>query len=120
MDDMIYPDYQMYTDELTCEFYDGSPERYPFTVEEKFDIMMVNKADLTQTFPGDTYVLWGSRMMRVPLQKLQERLEKVYADSAQPQDLKYVLYSAHDIQLANLIKFMAFSEFNYLEISFCD
>jgi len=57
-------------------------------------------------------------MMRGPLAKLSERLEKVYSGTANQKDLKYLLYSAHDIQLASLFIFLDFTDFEYLKIDF--
>eukprot|EP00349_Pseudokeronopsis_sp_Brazil_P000538 CAMPEP_0202965252 /NCGR_PEP_ID=MMETSP1396-20130829/9292_1 /ASSEMBLY_ACC=CAM_ASM_000872 /TAXON_ID= /ORGANISM="Pseudokeronopsis sp., Strain Brazil" /LENGTH=65 /DNA_ID=CAMNT_0049687911 /DNA_START=892 /DNA_END=1089 /DNA_ORIENTATION=- len=54
----------------------------------------------------------------MPLEKLAERLQKVYTGEDKWEDLKYVLYSAHDIQIANLVEFLNFADFDYLEVSF--
>ena len=49
--------------------------------------------------------LWVTKMLRRPIQTLQDTVQKIITRTVSKNDLKYLIHSAHDTQLLNLWEF---------------
>jgi len=103
---------------LVCEAFEGAPVRYNFTAFEWEMVVLLNKPVLIDTFTDYARKLMDTRLMRMPLSALHTRLQTVFGPTDPKDDLRYVLYSAHDTQIANLLEFMNFTDFHYIAVPF--
>jgi len=84
------------SDELVCESFEGDPPRYDFSQHEWDTIILANKPVLIETFDFNTRKLLVTRLFRYPIAEMKKRIENVSKGIDNFQDLRYVLYSAHD------------------------
>jgi len=57
--------------------------------------------------------------MRYPRANMEHRVNSILNGTEKKTDLRYVIYSAHDTQIANLLEFFNFSEFFYDGVPYC-
>lgn len=105
-------------DELVCEKFEGAPSRYNFTEFEWQMVVLSNKPVLIKTFDDKARKLMDTRLMRFPLSTLSARLSSLISGTEKNTDMRYVLYSAHDTQIANLLEFFSFDDFHYTAVPF--
>lgn len=100
-----FTDTYHYTDTIRCLQFEGVSFPYEFTDEQWLKCEEMQKIELTLMFTEPTRRLFLSRMMRKPLRMMQRKVEVALGQiqaSAQD-DLKYMVYSAHDDQVDNMM-----------------
>ena len=59
------------------------------------------------------------KLLRTPLKKMDETVKSILNHADSKNDLKYFVYSAHDMQIANLLDFLNFTNFDYYNVPYC-
>jgi hypothetical protein len=56
--------------------------------------------------------------MRYPVKVMSDRVNAILNGTEQKHDLRYVMYSAHDTQVANLLEYLNLTDFDYYYIPY--
>lgn len=59
-----------------------------------------------------------SRLFRYPLEVMKEKKAAIQRGTEKKEDLKYVLYSAHDSTVANFLEFLNLADFDFDNIPY--
>jgi len=108
MDVQSFHDVYDYSDAFVAMEYEG----LPFVVEGTFDantyyeMRTLQKIELVGMFTRDTRRLAFSRMMRKPLEAMQNRVDELLGAEVKANPLRYAVYSAHDDQISNMMEWL--------------
>jgi hypothetical protein len=50
--------------------------------------------------------LWITKQFRAPLKAMKERVAQIISNNTDRNNLRYLLYSAHDVQVANVLSWL--------------
>ena len=50
--------------------------------------------------------LWITKQFRKPLQAMKTRVNQLLSGNTSPDTLRYLIYSAHDVQVANVLEWL--------------
>ena len=102
MDLASFTDTYHYTDTIRCLQFEGAWFDYEFTDEQWLKCEEMQKIELTLMFTTATRRLFLSRMMRRPMKHMQTKVEAALGLASDDQ-LKFMVYSAHDDQVDNMM-----------------
>lgn len=88
-----FADLYDYCDALVSEKFQGMPARVEMTPDQWYHCQGTQKIGLTATFDSFTQPLYMARLMH-PASKLMDQYAN---DEEEDPELKYLLYSAHDL-----------------------
>ena len=102
----VWHDYQLLTDTVVALDFEGVPEHENYFSDEQWEATNeYQKVWLTDDYSKDARDLMMSRMLRKPLKLMQNKVESFLADQSDD-DLKFLIYSAHDTQVVNMMDFL--------------
>jgi hypothetical protein len=81
-------------------------------------VVNVAKWELILTFPPKAKSLMDTRLMRMPLGVMAQRINSIMDGTAKQDDLRYVIYSLHDYQIANLLEYLNLSDLHYDDVPY--
>mmetsp|Transcript_14401 Transcript_14401/g.10134 ORF Transcript_14401/g.10134 Transcript_14401/m.10134 type:complete len:213 (+) Transcript_14401:672-1310(+) len=99
-----FHDVYHYCDALTADYFEGIPINCEFTDESWEQVKHMQKVYLTDWFSKESRDLHISRIFRRPLKIMQDKVDQ--DDEHKYDDLKYLIYSAHDTQVDNILTFL--------------
>lgn len=71
------------------------------------------KFALTLTFPGTAKDVLATKMFRFPMQTMHQRMQEILGGDKSRDTLRYVIYSAHDVQIANILEWIQPYNFDF-------
>jgi hypothetical protein len=93
-------------DYIMAETFEGTPRRYNFSGMERAYIGLSQKAVLYMPLDTDGTQLQITKQLSRPLRTMSERADDILAGRDTSNSLRYILYSAHDDQVCNLLLFL--------------
>ena len=124
LDSQNYHHFERLTDTAVCLDYEGWPVHADHFSDEEWEVNHeFQKILLTQRETVDSLSLEMSRIMRKPIREMRGKVSTMLGDMATvdaaeiytASDLKYMIYSAHDDQVNNML---AWLRVNYFWIPF--
>ena len=95
------------TDTVVALDFEGYPEHEKHFSDDEWELTNeYQKVWLTDDFSKDARDLMMSRMLRKPLDLMKEKVDLAVSKLRQHKDLKFVVYSAHDTQVVNMMDFL--------------
>lgn len=107
IDDVIFHTYYHYTDAVVAVNFEGTDEckeKY-FTDDTWEEMNEIQRVYLTDWFTKGTRDLMVSRLLRKPLGFMQAKVDSLTKGSPES-PLKFMIYSAHDTQVDNMMVFL--------------
>lgn len=101
---MSYHDFYHYCDAMTADQFDGIPIDCEFTEESWAEVEHVQKIYLSDWFSKQARDLHISKIFRKPLAIMQDKVDQ--ETDKKYDDLKYLIYSAHDTQVDNIMTWL--------------
>lgn len=106
----VWHDYQMMTDTVVALDFEGYPEHESYFSDEQWETLNeYQKVWLTDDFAAGNSLMM-SRMLRKPLALMKTHVESILGRTSiadREEALKFVMYSAHDTQVVNMMNFLA-------------
>ena len=106
IDALTFVNIYMLSDVLLAENMEGDTPRYPFTSEQWHYIREVQKIVLLEPISDFARELWITKQFRKPMKAFHQRVNEVLTQSNNTDSLRYMLYSAHDVQVANVLQWL--------------
>lgn len=107
----VWHDYQMMTDTVVALDFEGYHEHESYFSDEQWEVLNeYQKVWLTDDYTKDTNALMMSRILRKPLALMQTHVDAMLGREGaadREEALKFVMYSAHDTQVVNMMDFLA-------------
>lgn len=105
---MKYQDFNLHSDILISETFENLPPRLPYITEDQwYANRQLQKYVLIKPFEGIARQIYITKMFRMPLEQMEQRFQEVVGNLTGKQSpYRYVIYSAHDTQIANVIEFL--------------
>ena len=96
------------TDTTVALDFEGEPEHSNYFSDDQWELTNeLQKIWLSEDYNKDATDLMASRMLRKPLSSMQNAIDKVLGKFIPTNDaLKFVIYSAHDTQVVNMMNFL--------------
>lgn len=101
-----------------AEDLEGDPKRYPFSEEEWYLIRTSQKTVLSKGISGRAKALYGTKFFRKPLQTMKDRVQDIIANKDTSNSLRYIIYSAHDTQIINILDWLAPVGHEYIDATY--
>lgn len=108
IDDLkTWHEYQVMTDTAVALNFEGYPEHETYFSDDEWELTNeYQKVWLTDDYSKDARDLMMSRMLRKPLKLMQSKIDVVLGTKPHGCPLKFVIYSAHDTQVVNMMDFL--------------
>lgn len=107
IDSLNYHHYERYTDTAVALDYEGYPEQETYFSDDQWELTHeFQKVYLTLRDSKDSSDLEISRVLRKPISVMKEKVANSLNDEILS-DLKLMIYSAHDDQIVNMLRFLA-------------
>ncbi|CDW72250.1 major acid phosphatase map (histidine-acid phosphatase) [Stylonychia lemnae] len=103
---LSYPQLYDYSDSQLAEDKEGIPRRYSYSAEEWFYMRNTQKWALSLTFPQEYKKIFATKIMRNPLMNMHNRMNEINDGDKTRDSLRYFIYSAHDLQIANILEWL--------------
>jgi hypothetical protein len=101
-----FNDVYSYSDAYIAREFEGMTFAADTFVDNSYlEMRNLQKIELDYMFTQDTRALAFSRIMSKPMSEMQSKVESLLAKN-QVSQLKYIIYSAHDDNIANIMKWM--------------
>lgn len=62
--------------------------------------------------------LWITKQFRRPLEAMRERARQIASGDNSRDTLRYMMYSAHDVQVANVLQWLQPEDFTYADVPY--
>lgn len=118
MDEFTYLALYFTADVLTCENFEGFPRRMSYTADQINYLRYSQKPFLIIPLGLDGIQLVSSKQLRKPIQAIKDKVNNILSGLETKDDLKFILYSAHDGDIANLLTFLNPVNHNFIDIPF--
>ena len=115
---MTFVNIYQYSDVLLAENMEGDRPRYNFTNEQWQLIRAAQKIVLLQPISDFARDLWITKQFRKPIQAMHQRVTEILANSSDPDTLRYMVYSAHDVQVANVLQWLQPVDFEVVDVPY--
>lgn len=101
-----YPDVYDRTDVYVTHAFEGIPYNDTFDNNTYLEMRSMQKIELVYMFTRDTRRLAFSRMWSKPMDHMQWRIDELLGKNSTADPLRYVIYSAHDDQISNIMEWL--------------
>lgn len=98
-----------YSDAYVAMEFEGLPfvEENTFDKNTYYEMRTMQKIELVGMFTRDTRRLAFSRLMRKPLEAMQNRVDELIGKEFKDMNgIRYGIYSAHDDQISNMMEWL--------------
>jgi hypothetical protein len=85
---------------------EGRPPRYNFTAQQWYYIRTLQKLVLLMPISDFARDLWITKQFRRPVEAMRERVRQITRGDTSRDTLRYIMYSAHDVQVANVLQWL--------------
>jgi len=109
IDGLNYHHYWRLTDTAVCLAFEGYPEQETYFSDDQWELTHeFQKVYLTERFSKDASNLEVSRILRKPISVMEKKVASLLSneDHVTASSLKYLIYSAHDDQVTNMLNFL--------------
>jgi hypothetical protein len=97
---------------------EGNLPRYNFSSEQWHYIREVQKLVLTMPFSNFARDLWLTKQFKKPLAAMKNRVYELIGDITDLDTLRYFLYSAHDVQVANVLQWLEPVDYKFVDVPY--
>lgn len=115
---MTFVNLYEYSDVLLAENMEGNSPRANFTNEQWHHIRAVQKLVLTMPFSDFARDLWITKQFRGPLKAMRQRVTEILGNNTSRDTLRYLLYSAHDVQVANVLSWLQPVDYQFVDVPY--
>jgi hypothetical protein len=98
---MTFKDAYGYADLVFSQRFEGNEQVVDWTDEDLLEVDKTQKYGLIRPVPDELRQLYTTKILRAPLAQMASILESGYTNQT-----KYMLYSGHDQQIANMLDFL--------------
>ena len=107
IDSLNYHHYERLTDTAVALDYEGYPEHETYFSDDEWELTHeFQKVYLSYRDTKDASNLECSRILRKPIGVMQSKVDSLLNSDRIASSLKYVIYSAHDDQITNMLNFL--------------
>ena len=103
---MDYCKFYYYSDILMAENFEGDPKRAMFSTEEWYYIRLSQKTVLSKGFDAQGKPLYVTKFFSKPLAQMDAIVNDIMNGVDTSDKLKYMIYSAHDTQIINILDWL--------------
>ncbi|CDW76973.1 major acid phosphatase map (histidine-acid phosphatase) [Stylonychia lemnae] len=101
---MNFTDLYEYSDILLGEEAENTcPKRFNFSEEQQYYNCYVQYLTLVLDFQDITRKLFVSKLLEMPIQNIMKRIDEISNGDKDQSTLRYMIYSGHDVQIANVL-----------------
>lgn len=105
-------------DRLKTEIFEGVPHSYYFTPEQWSNVRTLQKWVLMKPYLDSSRAMAMSKILLYPLMKMQARVNLLLLGPDITDDVKYVMNSAHDDQIANLVYWLNGVDYQFTDVPY--
>jgi hypothetical protein len=62
--------------------------------------------------------LWLTKQFKKPLAAMKQRVHELTSNITDPDTLRYFLYSAHDVQVANVLQWLEPVDYKFIDVPY--
>jgi len=117
---MTIQDLYNYCDALWAIKFEGVPiwNADNYTDEDWFYVKNIQKWFLVLTMDINTRALYNSKLFREPLKAIDQKVQDILAGTEKNESLRYILFSAHDTQIAAVTEWISPSNLVYDDVPY--
>ena len=108
LEDLRFDQVYDYTDVYFARTFEGLPVADSSVWDDNtyLEMLTMQKIELTDMFSHEARRLVFSRVMRKPLELMEQRVDEIMGRVKETSEVRYMIYSAHDEQISNMVEYM--------------